>query len=260
MKNIYITLVFLAVICKGQVGINTNTPAKTLDVNGTLNVRKEVRTGGTPSTIGSEGTSGQIFTVASATSDTWKTFQIANGTGSLSLFYLNTVKDNVGIQFTQSGSTGIYTMDAPYSSSSWTYIPSVSDSFVVTRTDNKSKAILSFQTTVQIAKPSGLSWSTGSASYACGIFLEKDGAPGVLKAVRNDVVRGIPGSYRVYNLNVTLDALAAGSYVVKAACTNRNLGSGSSLSVLGIGRAVDTSNLNSAMSQSTLTTSMLQTY
>lgn len=260
MKNIYIIGVFFAAICNGQVGINTNTPAKTLDVNGTLNVRKEIRTGGTPTTTGAEGTTGQIFSVAGPTSDTWKTFQIANGTGSLSLYYLNTVKDNVGIEFTQSGSTGIYTMDAPYSATDWSYIPGITDSFVVTRTDNKSKAILSFQTTVQIARPTGLSWSTGSASYACGIFLEKDGAPGVLKAVRNDVVRGIPGSYRVYNLNVTLDALAAGSYVVKAACTNRNLGSGNNVSTLGIGRAVDTSNLNSAMSQSTLTTSMLQTY
>jgi len=260
MKNIYIIGVFFAAICNAQVGINTNTPAKTLDVNGALNIRKEIRTGGTPSTPGAEGTTGQIFSVEGPTSDTWKTFQIANGTGSLSLYYLNTVKDNVGIQFTESGSTGIYTMDFPYSSANWTYIPGITDSFVVTRTDNKSKAILSFQTTVQIAKPAGLSWTSGSASYACGIFVEKDGAQGVLKAVRNDVVRGIPGSYRVYNLNVTLDALAAGSYVVKAACTNRNLGSGSSLSTLGIGRPVDTSNLNNAMSQSTLTTSMLQTY
>jgi hypothetical protein len=193
MKNIYIIGVFFATICYGQVGINTNTPAKTLDVNGTLNVRKEIRTGGTPSAAGDAGTSGQIFAVASSTSDTWKTFQIANGTGSLSLYYLNTVKDNVGIEFTQSGSTGIYTMDAPYSATDWSYIPGITDSFVVTRTDNKSKAILSFQTTVQIARRTGLSWTTGSASYACGIFVEKDGAPGVLKAVRNDVVRGVPG-------------------------------------------------------------------
>lgn len=262
MKNIFIVIILFTGFAQAQVGINTTTPAKMLDINGTLNVRKEIRTGGTETVVGSAGNAGQLFGVNSPSSDTWKTVQIANGTGSLSLFYLNTVKDVTGLEFTETGSTGIYRLDSPFTSSpgtpNWQYITNAHDSFVVTKTDNLSKAVLSFQTTVQIAKPSG----TGSASFACGIFVEKDGEPGKLKAVRNDVVRGVSGSYKVYNLNVTLDALAAGSYVVRAACTNRQLGSSDAgtLVSLGIGRPVNTANLNADMAQSTLTTSLLQTY
>ncbi|MFY1046765.1 hypothetical protein [Chryseobacterium sp. GP-SGM7] len=266
MKNIFIVIILFAGFAQAQVGVNTSTPAKMLDVNGTLNVRKEIRTGGTSTVVGSAGNAGQLFGFNSISSDTWKTVQIADGTGSLSLFYLNTVKDVTGLQFTQTGSTGIYSLDSGFTSSTnvgdlnWQYITNAHDSFVVTKTDNLSKAVLSFQTTVQIARPAGLTWTTSSASFACGIFVEKDGVAGKLKAVRNDVVRGIPGTYKVYNLNVTLDALAAGSYVVRAACANRQLNSGATLVTLGVGKPVDTSNLNVDMAQTTLTTSLLQTY
>lgn len=268
MKNIFITIILFTGFVQAQVGINTTTPAKMLDINGTLNVRKEIRTGGTETVVGSAGNAGQLFGFNSPSSDTWKTVQIANGTGSLSLFYLNTVKDVTGLQFTETGNTGIYELDSPFTSSTvaaipnWEYVTNAHDSFVVTKTDNLSKAVLSFQTTVQIAIPtgSGLSWSTSSASFACGIFVEKDGEIAKLKAVRNDVVRGAPGTYKVYNLNVTLDALAAGSYIVRAACTNRQLNSGMTLVTLGIGRPVNAANLNAEMAQTTLTTSLLQTY
>lgn len=257
MKKIFLVLsIFVINITNAQVGVNTSTPAKLLDVNGTLNVRREIRTGGTSSALGAAGSAGQLFGVVNATSDNWKTVQVANGTGSLSLFYLNTVKDAVGVQFTGNGFTGVYSINAPYTAERWSYIPNATDSFVVTKTDNLSKAILSFQTTVQIAKPTNSNWTTGSASFACGIFVEKDGQAGQLKAVRNDVVRGVPGSYKVYNLNITLDGLAAGSYVVKPACSKRNLGA----AILGIGTAVDINTLTTDMSQSTLTTSLLQTY
>lgn len=268
MKNIFIAIILFVGFAQAQVGVNTSTPAKTLDVNGTLNVRKEIRTGGTATVVGSAGNAGQLFGFNSISSDKWKTVQVANGTGSLSLFYLNTVKDVTGLKFIRRGSTGVYTLDSGFVSNSaedalnWEYITNANDSFVVTKTDNLSKAVLSFQTTVQIVKPATSTWTggIGSASFACGIFVEKDGALAKLKAVRNDVVRGESGTYKVYNLNVTLDALAAGSYVVRAACANRQLSTGNSVVHLGIGRAVETSNLNADMAQTTLTTSLLQTY
>jgi len=269
MKNIYITLLsFMFISINAQVGINTITPQKTLDVNGSLYVRQQMRTGGTSTVIGSPGVSGQLFSVVDGVSDAWKTVQIANGTGSLSLFYLNTTKDVTGIQFIQTGSTGRYDLNSSFTTSTdtslpnWAYINGTTDSFNITRTDNLSKAVLSFQTTVQITRGAGQTWTTGSASYACGIFVSKDSGPFLLKAVRNDVVRGEVGAYRVFNLNVTLDALAVGAYQVKAACTNRNLGNttAGTLTTLGIGRAVNAATLNSDMAQSTMTTSVLQTY
>ena len=60
------------------------------------------------------------------------------------------------------------------------------DNFVVKDATNSSKVTLSFQTTVQINRPSN---STGnSASFACGIFMKKNNEGFKLKAVRSDVV------------------------------------------------------------------------
>lgn len=240
---------------KAQVGINTSSPEKMLDVNGSLGIRKEFRNAGTDTQKGSAGTTGQLFklqTINGTPSDSWKTTQIANGTGSLSLFYLNTVNDKTGISYSESGSAGVYLLNADDTNT--VSISGAADSFNVTKTDNKSKAVISFQTTVQILTTSG----AGQASFACGVFLNKDGEGFKLKAVRNDVINGNTGAIKIYNLNTTLDGLQVGSYKVKIACYNRTL-SGTGIK-LGIGQAVNTSNLNADMAQSTLTTSVLQTY
>lgn len=252
MKNILIILSLLSLsFYKSQVGINTPSPEKNLDVNGSLNVRKELRNGGTSTTKGNAGTADQFFSVNNSSSDLWKTIQIANGTGSLSLFYLHTVVDKVGISSTASGGTGVYVLDE--NNGNATFITDLKDEFSITKTDNKSKAVLSLQTTVQISRTTG----DGSASFACGLFLQKNNEVEQLKAVRNDAVRGASGTYKIFNLNVTLDGLGAGSYKVRTGCYFRNLSTGTTLA---IGKPALTSNLNSEMAQSVLTTSVLQTY
>jgi DhnA family fructose-bisphosphate aldolase class Ia len=75
--------------------------------------------------------------------------------------------------------------------------------------------------------------------------------------VRTDVLLGGEGTYKIFNLNATLTNLTPkNNYSVKVACTKRNLNAGT----LGIGTAVNTTFLNSEMSQSVLTTSVLQPY
>ncbi len=46
-KILFITSFLLAFLGNAQVGINTPNPTNTLDVNGDLTIRKELRTGGT---------------------------------------------------------------------------------------------------------------------------------------------------------------------------------------------------------------------
>ncbi len=265
MKKIYYTVgIFVTVLFKAQVGVNVATPQKALDINGDLNIRKALRTDGTDNTQGNAGTAGQLYkvkTVSSQLNDSWQTVQIADGTGSLSLFYLNTVKDTNGVEFNQSNLAGTYNLDEGFTTSTntsqknWAWITNAKDTFTVTKTDNKSKAVLSFQTVAQITTTSGAPF----ASFACGIFVSKDGGTDQLKAVRNDVITGsISGVYKIYNLNVTLDGLAAGIYTVKSACANRSL-TGTGIK-LGIGKAMDPVTLTNDMAQTTLTTSVLQTY
>lgn len=252
-----LTIISTTTFVHSQVGINTENPTRILDINGDLNLRKELRIGGTDIVAGEAGTKDQLLQIKADTDtkNNWKTYQIANGTGSLSLYYLNTTKDDTGILFNTTGSTAPYKMDD--NATDWIFLTKNKDNFVVTDGTSSSKVTLSFQTTVQINRTSG----TGtSASFACGVFLKKGTEEYKLKAVRSDVVRGVPGSYKIFNLNVTLDKLAQGSYEVQAACRNRNLGVGNTLVNLGIGQPTDPAKLNQAMANSTMTTTLLHPY
>jgi hypothetical protein len=56
MKKIFFVQFLLIIgLVSAQVGINTSTPVNKLDVNGDLNIRKELRTGGTDLLKGSAG-------------------------------------------------------------------------------------------------------------------------------------------------------------------------------------------------------------
>ena len=243
-KILFITSVLLAVFGNAQVGINTPNPTNMLDVNGDLNVGKELRTGGTDLLKGSAGTAGDIFhNNADLSTNDWKAIKIADGQGSMSLFSINTVSDKTGISFSgASGSTNPYSNGDPLTGG-WTVIPGTVDTFSVTNGTNK--ATFSFQTTVQKT-------GTNSASFACGVFVND-----ALRAVRTDVLLGDSGAYKIFNLNATLTNLTPqNQYSVKVACIKRAIAG----TVLGIGRAVDATFLNSDMSQSVLTTSILQPY
>lgn len=242
-KILFITSVLLAVFGNAQVGINTPNPTNMLDINGDLNIKNELRTGGTDLLKGSAGTAGDILhNNAAMGANDWKSIKIADGQGSMSVFSMNTVEDKTGVSFTGDGSTSPYDNGDPLTGG-WTVIPAITDKFSVTSGDNK--VTFSFQTTVQ-------KLGTGSTGYACGVFIDDK-----LRAVRTDVILGESGAYKIFNLNATLTNLGQkNNYTAKVACIKRNLNGGT----LGIGRAVHTDFLNPDMSQSVLTTSVLQPY
>lgn len=229
-----------------QVGINTAAPVGTLDINGDLNVRNELRIGGTNTVKGNAGTSGTIFHHnADLNVNDWKSIKVADGQGSMSIFFINTLTDQTGATF--SGSNGPVT---PYVENSvidntWTVLTGTQDTFSISKPTNK--VVFTFQTTAQ--KKGN---SNSSSGFACGIFLDNQ-----LKAVRTDVVLGTDGSYKIFNLNATLtNIVPKNNYSVKVACAKRNLNSGT----LGIGTPVNTTYLNAAMANSVFTTSILQPY
>lgn len=245
-KIIIIKSLLLAVLANAQVGVNTANPVNMLDVNGDLSVRKEIRTGGTNLLRGSAGAAGTILhNNTEMNTNDWKSVKIADGQGSMSVFSLNTVSDQTGAIFTTpNGLTEPYT-EGTTISSAWTVLPGTNDTFSITNGSNK--VVFTFQTTAQKTGN-----SNNSSGFACGIFVDN-----ALRAVRTDVVLGSEGSYKIFNLNATLTNLnPKNNYTVKVACTKRNLNSGK----LGIGTAVNATFLNNEMSQSVLTTSVLQPY
>lgn len=246
MKKIFfIPFLLIIAFLKAQVGINTTNPVNKLDVNGDVNIRKELRTAGTDLLKGSAGNAGDIFhNNSQMTANDWKNIKIADGQGSMSLFSINTIADQTGITFYSSGDPIPYDKDANLEGN-WTVIPQAIDTFSVTNDSNK--VTFSFQTVVQ-----KINNASASASFACGVFVDDK-----LKAVRTDVLQGDSGAYKIFNLNATLENLPRkNKYSVKVACINRTLNS----TTLGIGRAVDTNALNNDMAQSVLTTSVLQPY
>lgn len=245
-KIIIIKSLLLAVWMNAQVGVNTPNPVGMLDVNGDLSVRKEIRTGGTNQLKGSAGAAGTIFHNNSELHENdWKSIKIADGQGSMSVFSLNTVADRTGASFSSPNGTIAPYTEGTTITSAWTVLPGTTDTFSITNAVNK--VAFTFQTTAQ--KTGNANASTG---FACGIFVDN-----TLRAVRTDVLIGSEGSYKIFNLNATLaNLMPKNNYSVKVACTKRNLNSGT----LGIGRAVNTDFLNNEMSQSVLTTSVLQPY
>lgn len=244
MKKIFFVQFLLLIgFTSAQVGINTAKPVNMLDINGDVNVRKELRTGGTSVLKGSAGVAGDIFhNNSDMPANDWKAVKIADTQGSMSLFSINTVADKTGVSF--SGGNGqAVPYDEGASINGWSVIPSTSDVFSIT--NNSNKVTFSFQTTVQKT-------GTSSTSFACGVFVDN-----ALKAVRTDVLLGESGAYKIFNLNATLENLQPkNQYQVKVACIKRTIGS----ATLGVGRAVNTTFLNSDMAQSVLTTSVLQPY
>lgn len=247
MKKIFfIAPLLISVLYSSQVGINTTTPVNALDVNTDVNVRKEIRVGGTDSVKGSAGTAGTIFhNNAEMNGNDWKNIKIAEGQGSMSLYSINTVSDKTGVAFSGgNGSTSPYSEDSIINGT-WTVLPGTVDTFSVTNAVNK--VVFIFQTTVQKAGN-----GNSSSGFACGIFVDDR-----LKAVRTEVLLGMEGTYKIFNLNATLtNLIPKNNYNVKVACTKRNLNYGT----LGIGTSANTAYLNADMSQSVLTTSVLQPY
>ncbi len=245
-KILITTLLLFSIFIQAQVGINTAAPVGTLDINGDLNVRNELRIGGTNIAKGDAGVAGALFHNNSDLSvNDWKSIKVADGQGSMSIFFINTLTDQSGATF--SGSNGSVT---PYVENSlidntWTVLPGTQETFSISKTTNK--VVFTFQTTAQKTGN-----GNSSSGFACGIFLDNQ-----LKAVRTDVVLGTDGSYKIFNLNATLtNIVPKNNYVVKVGCTKRNLNSGT----LGIGTPVNLTFLNTAMAHSVFTTSILQPY
>lgn len=246
-KLIYILSISCAGLFHSQVGINTTVPVNALDINTDLNVREEIRIGGTDITKGFAGTTGLIFhnNAGMATND-WKDIKIADGQGSMALYSINTVSDQTGVVFEfPSGLSVPYTENSPIDSE-WVVLPGTVSTFSITNPINRVN--FNFQTTAQ------KSGNYILLSYGCGIFVDD-----LLKAVRTDVIFGAEGTTKIFNLNATLSNLPQkNNYNVKVACRKRSMANPGNF--LGIGTAVNPTFLNSDMSQSVLTTTVLQPY
>lgn len=192
----------------GVVGINTNTPQTTLDVNGTVRVRNAIRLGGVEGTIGNVGRAGQVITSRGAdTSPVWA----AIDSPSLNLGYgiteSITLSDSQGVIF--AGTTGDSTPDriteltAEYledselsAANGWVEIAGLSTEITPTKANNR--VAVTLQTVAQ-ALTTG---STADVVFAMGIFVD-----GKLKSTRPVSVNGSGSIFTIGTLFDTFENL-----------------------------------------------------
>lgn len=235
----------------GRVGIGTDNPQTTLDVNGDMNISKTIYLGGESP---AHGNAGQFIVSGGENAPArWETKQIPGGYGeSYSLTSMDSFSDNTGVDFNGSsaGNTNPYNLNDNLSSSvGWKELPGLTNDIIVIQPNNKVN--LHLQTMIQL---------TGGtlASFACGFFLnDLPSNPNIfrLKGVRTDVMIAPSGSYKLFNMNSTLENLPAGQYKLKVACIKRNIENGITL---GIGKSVNTGTLSGSMAESTLNVYILE--
>ena len=270
-KNIHIILglllLFTPVVYAQKVGINTDTPQTTLDVNGKIQVRKDIRLGAAAGTAGSPGSTGQAITSRGAgQSAVWA----AAGGQVTGLGYgikeSVVLSDSQGVIYT--GTAGNYTPDritelsAEYledselsTANGWTEITGLRSEITPTKANNR--VVVTLQTIAQAT----VSGSTADVVFAMGVFVD-----GKLKSVRPVSVLGSGSIFSIGTLFDTFENLAPkandAAYSVQIAIALRyrnvfNATSGAPSSpgsdwTVFIGTSTDVDNTNSWMNTSSL--------
>ncbi|MET3732829.1 hypothetical protein [Moheibacter stercoris] len=245
MKN-YIKLTiligFLASMSFAQVGVNTEIPVTTLDINGDLNVSGKIRVNGTDTSVGNPGAKNKALTSNGEDGPvTWEEVKIPVGyEGGLYLTMVEAASDRVGLNLAATG-FGTYAENEALSGN-WKEIPGLTKQIQLTRATNKIH--VQFQTTAQMN-------FGGTASFACGLFLDNQ-----LKGVRVDVLTGEVGSYNVFNFNTSFTNVSSGTHTLKVACRGRTYSSPTGLVAIGVPNV--TASLNADMAQSALNVLVLE--
>lgn len=250
-KNIYslFTIGFFLIKISAQVGIKTDSPNATLDVNGATTLRKELRVGGTSTQVGNPGLNGQVLvSQGEGLPPVWKSLNVPlveagqyklintylssdrNGITSLSAGIAadNVYKSNVGDDITD------------LTKGKWVKINAFETNFDVKNGNNR--ITYQFQTGVEMKAPSAT--TSQSVTFTCGVFRN-----GKLVAVRPDKILSNNNNLKngmqdyIFTLNYTEQNVPVGNHKVEVAC--RKINSTDINTAFTIGRNIANSNTNS---------------
>ncbi|WP_326981854.1 hypothetical protein VUJ46_16690 [Chryseobacterium sp. MYb264] len=255
MKKILSLLyVSIGLSLSAQVGIKTDTPKSTLDVNGDVNLRGKLAVSNTTNAVLSEGTNDQILvSQGPGSAPIWKTLRIPEyEPNKFYLIFNNSYADRTGVTFSRNEVSGngnsrstSLVKDADLNSlSRFKKIPGVSSqSFTVF--SEKSKTYFQFETVVQANFPSNDSPDI-SIDYACGIFVDDKL---VNLRQRNLKASSAASTFITHNQIGMAENLAKGPHTVSVACSR--LRSFNTNATLGIGINV-AENIDDFITQSSL--------
>src|SRR5690606_12173687 len=215
MKKFLIMLVCSHIgFTQAQVGIGTNDPQSTLDVNGSITIRDKIYAGGSDTSLGNPGTPGQVL-VSAGEGDPpmWKTLNVPDiQPGDFYLIYTNAFFDETGLVF-GSGTSGatLYARGTDINSmSGWQTIDGLTRPFEVYSDTNK--IYITYESVVQL---SGTGANTG-VDFSCGVFVDDK-----LQGVRTSTAKRGSSShaFSTFFMVIIADQLTKGDHLVKVACT-----------------------------------------
>ncbi|WP_300691452.1 hypothetical protein [Chryseobacterium sp.] len=262
MKKILSTL-FLAMglLLSAQVGIKTETPRSTLDVNGDINFRNKIAVFDATDNSVFQGNNDQLLVSrGEGLPPVWKSLRIPEyEANKFYLIYNNSFSDKVGATFTNADDSSVtynsrgaaFTKGKDYSTlTKFKKIDGLSQ--VITVFSTQSKAYFLFETVVQAnfsPVGSGTNPTDNSIDYACGIFVDNK-----LVNLRQRNIKANNASYPfiTHTQIGIVENLSKGDHNVSVACTR--LGSYDASNIgLAIGTyAAGTGNINSFIAQSSL--------
>ncbi|MDG4651132.1 hypothetical protein V2E39_08195 [Chryseobacterium arthrosphaerae] len=238
MKKNFVFILGLGVIfmARSQVGINTTNPRSTLDINGDLTIRNELKVGGTTGTAGVPGLNNYLLvSQGSGAAPQWKASKVGfYEAGEYRIMESRFTTDQVGINFGNlSIGDGVATSTTgetlTQTNPKWTEITGLATSFNINNADNRVN--LSFQTGVEMSDIGNN--DSQFVRFACGIFVDNN-----LVSLRSDQINGIYGkgnkNQSIFTLNYIIQNLPVGPHVAKVGC--RRITSSSSGYHFAIGR------------------------
>lgn len=252
-KLLALLLSIFEIYIYAQVGIKTNNPRSTLDVNGDINLRGKLSV---PNSTNSQTTTGindqVLVSQGEGFPPIWKTLRIPDyEQNKFYLIFSNSFSDRTGVKFTSSEeSSNAATISTTLVKNAdistlnlFKKISSLSQPFTLYSTT--SKMYFQFETVVQADFPSNGNPDI-AIDYACGIFVDDK-----LVNLRQRNIKASSGTntFITHNQIGIAENLTKGSHTVSVACTR--LKSYNSTATLGIGINV-ASNIDSFIAQSSL--------
>ncbi|WP_415325220.1 hypothetical protein [Chryseobacterium sp. MMS23-Vi53] len=257
MKKIF-SILFLSIglASYAQIGIKTDKPKATLDVNGTTAFRRKLVLLNPTDTQLYEGTNDQILTSqGEGKPPMWKSLKIPEyETNMFYLIYNNSFSDKTGVRFTASENSTIssrsatFTKDKAFSQmNGFKKIPGLSQTINVYSA--VSKTYFMFETVVQ-ANFANVGNTDTSIDYACGIFVDDklvNLRQGNLKAINSD------NPFLTHNQIGIMPNLSKGAHTVSVACSRLKSYNTANNAELSIGIQTSTStNIDAFIAQSSL--------
>lgn len=247
-KYLLYLILFVSMFTNAQVGVNTTAPRSSLDVQGSMMIRGNIRTAGTNLIKGQTGRLSSLL-VSNGPNQIpeWKSLKIPSvKSGRYYMLFADSFSDRVGIDPVTSSTASNPFAYGSSLNTNWTVIPGLTKSFTVQNTSNK--LFILYEAVAQINSTAQYQ----GVDFTCGVFVDNT----LIGARTIDLYQATSAGNNIFRtftiLATNKSNLTTGNHEVKIACTRR-ANYGGFAGNFSVGKqAGSASNVDVFMSQSSL--------